>query len=192
MKKLNLIIAAGLSALVMQACHNSTKTPATDSTTVTATDVTKTDSTQIMPVDTGDASFAAKAAAGGMTEIALSKVAEQQATTSKIKDFAAMMITDHSAAGDKLAAIAKAKGISLPTGPDTMQQNMISDISKKTGKAFDKAYVNQMVKDHEATLKLFEKHLSMIKDTSLKAFDANTTPVIQHHLAVIKTIKSSM
>ena len=175
MKKLNLILVAGIGVLLMQACHNNNaKTTVTDSTVTT--DVTKTDSTKIIAAaDTGDANFAVKAAAGGMTEIAKSKLAVAQSSNAKIKDFANMMITDHGAAGDKLAAIAKAKSIALPTGPDSTQQNQINDLSKKTGKDFDKAYVDQMV-----------------KDTSLKSFVINTIPVVQHHLAVIKTIKSDM
>jgi putative membrane protein len=193
MKKLNLIIAAACAVLAMQACKNHSKAGATDSTTTTTTDVTKTDSTSgIVKVDTGDAAFAAKAAAGGMTEIALSKVAAQQATSQKIKDFAGMMVTDHSAAGDKLAAIAKAKGIALPTSLDSDTQNMISDMSKKTGKDFDKAYVDKMVKDHEATLDAFKKEQTMVKDTALKAFITGTIPVVQKHLEAIKAIKSGM
>jgi len=192
MKKLNLIVTAACAVLVMQACKNNAKSGSTDSTTTTTTDVTKTDSTKMAAVDTGDASFVAKAAAGGMTEITLSKVAAQQATAQNIKDFANMMVTDHSAAGEKLSVIAKAKGISLPSSPDTAQQKMISDISKKTGKDFDKAYVNQMVKDHEATLSMFKSAQTTVKDTSLKAFITSTIPVVQHHLDAIKTIKGSM
>lgn len=191
MKKLNLIVTVACAALVLQACKNNAKSGSTDSTTTT-TDITKTDSTKMAPVDTGDAAFATKAAAGGMTEIALSKAAAQQATAPKIKDFANMMVTDHSAAGEKLSAIAKAKGIALPAGPDSIQQNMINDITKKTGKDFDKAYVNQMVKDHEATLDMFKKAQTTVKDTSIKSFITNTIPVVQKHLSAIKAIKSSI
>lgn len=192
MKKLSLIITAAAAVLVMQACKNNAKSGTTDSTTTTTTDISKTDTTKIAQVDTGDAAFAAKAAAGGMTEIELSKAAVQQATTQKIKDFANMMVTDHSAAGQKLSDIAKAKGMALPTGPDSTQQNMISDITKKTGKDFDKAYVNQMVKDHEATLDMLKKGQTTVKDTSLKSFITNTIPVVQKHLDAIKGIKSGM
>lgn len=192
MKKLNLIITAACVAMVMQACKNNAKSGSTDSTTTTTTDVSKTDSTKMASVDTGDAAFAGKVAAGGMTEIALSKAAAQQATNQRIKDFANMMVTDHSAAGEKLSSIAKTKGIALPPGPDSTQQNMINDITKKTGKDFDKAYVNQMVKDHEATLDLLKKGQTTLKDTSLKSFVNNTIPVVQKHLDAIKAIKSSM
>jgi putative membrane protein len=191
MKKLNLIIAAACAVLAMQACKNHSKAGSSDSTSTTVSDVT-TDSTKIAAVDTGDASFAVKAAVGGMTEIAISKVAAQQATTQKLKDFANMMVTDHNAAGDKLSAIAKAKGIALPTSLDSATQNMINDMSKKTGKDFDKAYVDKMVKDHEATLSMFKKEETMVKDTSLKSFITNTIPVVQKHLDAIKAIKSGM
>jgi putative membrane protein len=192
MKNLNLIITTVCAVLVMQACKNNAKSGTTDSTTTTTTDISKTDSTKIAHVDTGDAAFAAKAAAGGMTEIALSKAAVQQATSQQIKDFANMMVTDHTAAGQKLSSIAKAKGMALPVGPDSTQQNMINDIAKKTGKDFDKAYVNQMVKDHEATVDMFKKAQTTVKDTSLKSFITNTVPVIQKHLNAIKAIKSGM
>lgn len=192
MKKLNLIITAACAVMAMQACKNNAKSGATDSTTTITSDVTKTDSTTMAPVDTGDASFATKAAVGGMTEIALSKAAQQQATSQKVKDFASMMITDHTAAADKLSVIAKTKGITLPTAPDSTKQNIINNISKKTGKDFDKAYVDQMVKDHEETLDMFKKAQTSVKDTSLRAFFTNTTPVIQKHLDAIKAIKKGM
>ena len=192
MKKLNFILTAAAAVLVMQACHNNAKTGSTDSTSTT-TDVTKTDSSKMtVAVDTGDAAFAAKAAAGGMTEINKSKLALTQATNAKLKDFANMMVTDHTDAGNKLMAIAKAKNITLPAGPDTVQQNQITDLSKKTGKAFDKAYVDQMVMDHQQTVDLFKKGQQTVKDTSLKAFITNTLPVIQKHLDAIKAIKSGM
>lgn len=193
MKKFNLIVAAACAVMAMQACKSNSKSGATDSTTTVTSDVTKTDSSKnVAAVDTGDAAFAAKAAAGGMNEIALSKAATQQASNAKVKDFASMMITDHTAAGDKLSVIAKAKGITLPTTPDTAHQAILADLSKKTGKDFDKAYVDQMVKDHQATVDMFKSAQSTVKDTSLKAFITNTLPVIQHHLEAIKTIKSGM
>jgi len=194
MKKLKLIFAVPLAALMMQACHNNSgTTTTTDSTTTVKEDVSKTDTSKTMAVpDTGDVKFATAAASGGMTEIALSKLAVQQATSSKLKDFANMMITDHSNAGDQLAAIAKAKNITLPTGPNADQQNVINDLAKKTGSDFDKAYVKQMVTDHKSTLDMFQHEQTMVKDTALRSFISNTIPVVQKHLDAIKAIKSGM
>jgi putative membrane protein len=193
MKKLNLIIGAALSFGMLQACHNASKSTATDSvTTVTNTDSSKTETKVVSAVDSSDAKFAMKAAAGGMTEIAASKVAITQATSSKLKDFASMMVTDHTDAGNKLMAIAKAQNIMLPAGPDSAQQKKIDMLSKKMGSDFDKAYVDMMVMDHKKTIKLFESEQSNGTDTTLKAFATSTLPTIHKHLDAITAIKSGM
>jgi len=197
MKKLNLMLAVACAALTMQACHHSTSASATDSTTTT---VVKTDSSKVSDtskmasasVDTADTSFAVKAASGGMTEIAASKLAVQISQNAKVKDFANMMITDHTMAGDKLAAIAKAKNITLPSGPNAMQQQALTALSKKTGSDFNIAYVNQMVKDHKETIAMFESAQSTVKDTTLKAFITGTLPTLHKHLNAITALKNSM
>jgi len=191
MKKLNLIIAAAGAVCIMQACNNNSKTAATTDSTTTTADATKTDTTKMtaaVPADTADVSFATQAAAGGMTEIDLSKLELQSANT-KIKDFANMMVTDHTDAGNKLMAIAKAKNITLPDGPNAMQQQIISDMSKKSGVVLDKAYVAQMVTDHKKTIALFEGAQKTVKDTTLKAFITNILPTLHKHLDAINAIK---
>ena len=65
--------------------------------------------------DTPDASFYKHAAEAGLAEVSDATLAQQNATDPKLKDFAAMMIKDHSAANDKLSALAGSKNITLPT-----------------------------------------------------------------------------
>jgi putative membrane protein len=192
MKKLSLIITAAAAVFTMQACHNSATSTTTTDSTVTKTDETKTDTSKMAMADTADASFATKAAIGGMTEIELSKVAAQKTTNTKIKDFANMMITDHTAAGNKLADIAKSKNIPLPAEPDSAHKTVIATISAKTGKDFDKAYVDQMVIDHKMTIDMFKQCETMVKDTAFKGFITTTLPTIQHHYDAIKALKSGM
>jgi putative membrane protein len=196
MKKLNLFLAVACAAFTMQACHNSASTGTTDSTTtMVKTDSTKVTDTSKMAsavIDTADTAFTNKAAAGGMTEIAASKLALQMSQNAKIKDFANMMITDHTMAGNKLAAIAKSKNIVLPTGPNAMQQDALTKLSKKTGSDFNMAYVNQMYKDHKETVAMFESEQNMVKDTTLKNFIIATLPTLHKHLDAITAIKSSM
>jgi putative membrane protein len=103
-----------------------------------------------------------------------------------------MMVTDHSKAGDELAAIAKTKNIPLPTGPDADQQKMAADLGAKSGKDFDKAYVDGMVDGHEKAVKLFTDASQNCKDADLKAFATKTLPTLKMHLDSIKAIKASM
>jgi putative membrane protein len=192
MKKLCSILMIALFGLMFQACNNMKKdsTGAADSVNGVK-DTTTTGQTGIA-VDKDDAKFAVGAANGGMTEIALSKLAIEKTANSKIKDFANMMVTDHSKAGDELKAIATKKNITLPDSLNAVSKKVVEDMRKKTGSDFDKAYVSKMVTDHKAAVSMFEDGVKKIKDPSLNAFVVKTLPVIKGHLTAINTISDSI
>lgn len=193
MKKLSLIMMIALSALMFQACNNAAKTDSKESadSSNAVKDTTTTGATGIA-VDAGDAKFATDAANGGLTEVAAGKIAQQKAINQKVKDFAAMMVKDHSKANDELMAIAKTKNITLPAAPSEDKQKELTDLSGKSTSDFDKAYVDAMVDGHKKTIALFEDASKNCKDAELKAFATNTLPTIKGHLAEIEAIKKGM
>ena len=179
-------------ALAFQACKSgSGSSSTTDSTTVTKDSTTKT-TVSTTPVDKGDSTFVVTAANDGMTEVTIGKIAQQNAVSTRVKNFAAMMVTDHTKAGDELAAIAKTKNIAVPAAPNADSQKMIDDMTKMKGKDFDKDYVNGMVKGHENAVKLFTDASTSLKDSTLRAFAVKTLPTLKMHLDSIKAIKASM
>jgi putative membrane protein len=202
MKKLNALFLAGATALALQACNSSTKSStdvAQDSNSkkdtsgmMSSNDTTKSTAGGVLKVDKDDADFAVEAANGGMAEVALGKLAQQKATSPDVKDFGAKMVTDHTKANEKMMALAKQKNITLPAaiGPD--QQKVMDDLSKRTGKDFDKAYVEAMVKDHDKDVTLFEKESKDGKDADVKAFASTTLPVLKMHQTMIKAIDQKM
>src|SRR5450432_1177236 len=90
-------------------------------------------------VSKDDAKFAVEAAGGGMEEVVLGRLAGQKASAQEVKDFGAMMVTDHSMGGDKLKAIAAGKNLTLPDSLTPDAQKAIADLQNKTGADFDKA-----------------------------------------------------
>lgn len=193
MKKLSLIMLVVFAAWGFQACKNKAKdsTSAADSANQSK-DTTKTTANGSMNVDQNDAKFVVTAAADGMAEVNLGKVAEVKASSTRIKNFAAMMVSDHSKAGNALADIAKSKNITLPAAPDTSAQQKAQELAKKSGKAFDKDYVNTMVEGHKNAVKLFEDASQNLKDPDLKAFAIKTLPTLKMHLDSINAIHDSM
>jgi len=127
-----------------------------------------------------------------MAEIQLSKLAQQKSTNKKIKDFADMMVTDHTKAADTLSAIAKAKNITLPASLDADHQKKYDDLSKMSGADFDKGYVKIMVSDHQDAVNLFQDEAKNGTDPQLKAFAGKVEPIIQMHLDAINKINSGM
>jgi putative membrane protein len=96
-----------------------------------------------------DETFMMSAAQTGMVEVKLGEAAAKKASQPNIKQFGAMMVSDHSKANKELQAIAAKNGVTLPSKLDATHQSKIDKISKLSGEQFDKAYVSEMVKDHE-------------------------------------------
>jgi putative membrane protein len=137
-----------------------------------------------------DRMFIRKAAQGGMTEVELGKLAGEKGSASNVKEFGAHMVTDHGAANDKLKAIVEKKGMTVSSSLDAKHQAMVDKLSKLSGTAFDKAYVDAMVTAHENDEALFEKEADGTSDPDLKAFATDTLQVVKSHLEMIKNIQS--
>jgi putative membrane protein len=194
MKKLSYVFMLAIAAYALQGCNGSSKSGNSDSTATTKDSTTMAKDTSKMAAATGnaDTAFATKAANGGMAEVALGKLAQQKSTNADIKKFANMMVTDHGKANGELMAIAKSKNIALPATVDAGHQKKMDDLSKMTGKDFDKAYVDAMVDGHKKTLDLMNDEAKNGKDADLKAFAAKTAPTVQMHLDAINKIHDSM
>lgn len=133
-----------------------------------------------------DKNFVEEAAKGGLEEVAISRIALTKTTNPQVKEFAQMMVDDHSAAGTKLAAIAATKGVMLPKEPGTDRW------MKKDAKGFDEDYMEKMVDDHQEAVKRFEKQAKNGTDPDLTAFARETLPKLQEHLAHAKRLHKAV
>ncbi|MBV8388291.1 MAG: DUF4142 domain-containing protein [Mucilaginibacter sp.] len=143
-------------------------------------------------VEESDAKFAVEAANGGMAEVVLGKLALEKSNNAKVKDFANMMVTDHSKVNDELKALAKKLNITLPDSIASDESKTRDDLAKKSGAEFDEAYVKDMVDDHKKDVKAFEDAAKNCKDNDLKAFAAKTLPTLKMHLEAIERVKKQM
>jgi putative membrane protein len=139
-----------------------------------------------------DMDFMSTADLAGLAEVELGKLAQTKAQNAEVKKFAALMVTDHTKAGDELKALGKKKDFKPATEMDSGHKATMEKLKGMTGADFDKAYVDAMVDDHEDAVDLFKSHSESGKDPELKAFAAKTLPVLQGHLNMIKDIKAKM
>lgn len=146
---------------------------------------------QVQAASDPDASFYKHAAEGGIAEVELGTMAQQKSPNQSLKDFASMMVTDHTAANDKLKSIAAGKGIALPTTSSVGQMTTKGKLDVESGDTFDKAYITAMVKDHESAITLFQKEADSGQDPDAKAFAAATLPTIRTHLKKIRAIAAA-
>jgi putative membrane protein len=138
-----------------------------------------------------DASFYKHAAEGGIAEVEAGNLAQQKSSSQQVKDFGAMMVKDHSAANDKLKALAASKNISLPTSSSVGQMATKAKLEVLSGETFDKSYIKGQIKAHQDTAALFRKEIASGQDPDAKAFAKETLPAVRSHLKAINAIASS-
>jgi putative membrane protein len=139
-----------------------------------------------------DVDFAKEAAAGGMAEVKLGQLAEEKGTNQAVKDFGKRMVEDHSAANEKLNAVASGQKLTLPAKLDKRDQKTYDRLSQLSGDAFDRAYAKDMVKDHQNDIAAFKEEASSGQNAAIKQFASETLPTLEDHLKMAREMERSV
>jgi putative membrane protein len=139
-----------------------------------------------------DTQFAKKAAEGGMAEVKMGQLAQQQGTADSVKKFGARMVEDHSKAGDELKGVAAQEKITLPADMNSKDKATYDMLSKLSGAAFDRAYARFMVHDHEEDVADFTKEANSGHNPAIKDFATQTLPTLQDHLKEAKEMRQNV
>ncbi len=133
-----------------------------------------------------DAGFVKKAAEGGMAEVELGRLAADKGANADVKQFGQRMVDDHSKANDELKSLAQQKGIDIPSDLSAKSKATKDRLSKLSGAAFDRAYMKEMVADHNHDVAEFQKEAKGGKDSDVKSWAEKTLPTIQDHQKMAK------
>jgi putative membrane protein len=147
--------------------------------TPTRRDAAKDSSTSKMA--RADEKFMKEAAEGNLAEVKLGELAQQHAASDSVKQFGKRMATDHQKAYDELKQLASQKGAAVPTTLDRSHQAVYDRLAKLNGADFDRAYMKDMVKDHDKDVKAFQKEANSGKDADLKAWASQTLSTLKEH-----------
>ena len=180
MKKTIFFLSIILSVLFF-ACQNKTQQPAS---TMEKTTMNK-DTSKVAQ----DSSFLDEASRGGMMMVQLGKIAEKKAHYKMIKDFANMMIDDHSKINDELKSLALKHHLKLPDSLSKATEDKINDLKKLSGRRFEKQYVDMMAEDHQNDVAKFKDESQNAASSEVRQWAAKTLPTLQKHLDKIKEIK---
>jgi putative membrane protein len=133
-----------------------------------------------------------KALSGGMMEVELGNLASSKAQNPRVKNFGSMMVTDHSAAGNELKQMATSNNIAVQGNMLPEHQGHVDMLKNKSGAAFDKAYMDMMVKDHKKDIDEYKKAANNLSVSQYKMFASKTLPVLQKHLDSAQAIHKNM
>ncbi|PWU12750.1 MAG: DUF305 domain-containing protein [Terriglobia bacterium] len=141
---------------------------------------------------TADSTFASNAMEGGMAEVELGRLAQQRAASDHVKQFGKRMVDDHSKANEELKTIATNKGITIPTTLNAKDQAAMDRLAKLNGAEFDRAYMDDMVRDHRTDVAEFQREADQGGDADIKAFASKTLPTLQDHLKMAQETQSKL
>jgi putative membrane protein len=205
-----MVCAAGLTA----GCNSSNRT----SNTIATSNETGATGTTGSNVSASDRDFVNDMLSDGMAEVELARLAKERATNPEVKQFAQMMIEDHTKAGDKLKQIASTYSIPQDAKIDEKHKDLIDKLMKVRGPDFDKEYMKAMVDGHEDVVRRLRSRVDENRSLgdrltgknpenpasvkpepagdrvtmAINQWAADALPVVERHLDRAKQIKENL
>ena len=147
----------------------------------------------VLGVSPSTQDFVTEAAMGDMLEIETGKLAQQQASDPKIKQFANQLVTDHQKTTDELKALVESGKVkvTLPTAMDRSHQGKLDKLKGLNGANFDNEFDDMQRSAHKDATSLFERYAKGGENNDLKTFASKHLPTLQHHLKMAEDLKSN-
>jgi putative membrane protein len=148
--------------------------------------------------DLSDPEVAHVAVTADNIDIDAAKFAQTRTSNAEVKQFAATMITDHSAVNAQATALATKLGVTPKD--NAVSQSLLKgaadarkEIEPLKGKAFDKAYMDREVAYHQAVLDALDNLLiPTTENADLKKLLTDVRPVIAAHMEHAKKITAAL
>jgi putative membrane protein len=139
-------------------------------------------------LSSADRQFMTRAAMMDMAEIQTGRLAVSQGASESVRQFGQRMIDDHTRTSQQLMQLASAAGFTPPQTLDAKHQAAASKLARLTGAEFDRAYMKQMVKDHQEAVSLYQRQSTRGSMPDLRSFASATLPALQEHLTMARSM----
>jgi putative membrane protein len=143
------------------------------------------------PVPSGDSSFIKEAADQSTGEVEMARLGADKAASNDVKRFAQKMVDDHTKTNGELTSLAGTKSVAITEKSDK-HRKMNDKLADKAGVDFDKAFMKQMVSDHQKVVREFEHEAKSGQDPDVRAWAEKTLPTLREHLQEAETIYNGL
>jgi putative membrane protein len=140
-----------------------------------------------------DTMFLTRAMQSDMLEISASRLALNRTTSPQTHRFARQMVDDHTANGTELNQLAArldmATTLPQPLPADEMK---LQKLQNADDAQFEAMYIQMIALDaHVEAVTLFRQESAQGGNTELRTFAGRKVPVLEHHLAMGKTLSAA-
>jgi len=132
----------------------------------------------------------------GTAEIELGKLASERAANAQVKEFGAMMVKDHTMAGNELKQAIAGK-IAVQEQMDEKHRELAQKLRGLQGAEFDREYMNAMVDGHQEVRDMVkrradEKPNNEPVENAVNAWAAKALPTVEHHLQMAEQLRDRL
>jgi putative membrane protein len=142
--------------------------------------------------NTQDKLFAQLMAAAGLAEVEFGRIAESNAQSNGVQDFARRMVREHSKANEQLEKLAEQAQIPLSgeLGPD--EKAMKDELNRLPAPNFDFSYMQSQLIGHQKAIILLKYVIGQGQNSGLQQFAAESLPVVMGHLEMARAVMDEL
>jgi putative membrane protein len=148
----------------------------------------------VAPLSPAERAFMTRAAAKGMYEIEVSKLAADRAINPGVRAYAQKMVGHYSQANNELIALMSARGVAPPKGLAADRATKLHRLaSLPPSAAFDHGYVRVVgVEEHRTGIALFERARRDTKDRELRDWIDRMLSVMRSQLLTAEALSATL
>lgn len=140
--------------------------------------------------------FVNQASSSNNFEIAAGNLAQTKGQSELVKQYGQHMVTDHTAVGAEMTALATRKGWTVPPPADLQpkEQALLNTLDSVTNETFDLQFAAIMIASHRDAVSLFEEASGRegVRDAELRGFAGSKLPALKTHLEGATTLQNQL
>jgi putative membrane protein len=139
------------------------------------------------PISYADQAFVEDMFKDNDTQIEMSQLAQQKASSGDVKQFSERMIQIHTTLNQQLLPLAKKLDISEKQKPTKQEKKELDQLQQLSGTDFDTAYLQAMAKEQQHSLKALKNQESALNPMIQKTAKADE-PILTQHYQILQKI----
>ena len=139
-----------------------------------------------------DKNFLMKEEKDNIAEQEIGRFAAEKTQNKDVKDYAQMLVDDHTKALNDLVDLMNKKGMAQPNGLPKVEHDAMNKLNGLSGADFDREFINMMVEDHQKAVSEFRQEKDMAQDKDVKSYADNVLPVLEKHLQKAQELQRNL
>jgi putative membrane protein len=127
-----------------------------------------------------------------LAEIAAGKDAQKNATNADVKMIGEHLVADHTTLDASVSKLAQKYDVVLPSAPNAEQRAALASVQRKSGGAYDAAWVTTQLTGHRKTKSATQTYLSTGSAADVLAAARAATPVVQRHIDELTSVAGDL